>query len=231
MVTLASHEWPTDLKSAANLQRQLASQVIQKPLTNPPQIIAGADLAFKKNSNLAYACVVLLTFPELTLLKYFTLKGPVDFPYIPGYLSFREAPLLLNLFKRVKPEPDLVFFDGQGLAHPKKFGLASHMGVLLNRPSIGCAKSRLIGTFKEPGIEKGCKTQLMDKDGGVIGSVVRTRNNCKPLFISVGHLIDLDSSIDFVLKCSTRFKIPEPTRLAHNLVTAFKKEDRNVNPQ
>ncbi len=167
---------------------------------------------------------MLLRFPSLEVLAQFTHRGTVRFPYVPGLLSFREAPLLLDLFRQVKPAPDLVFFDGQGLAHPRKFGLACHLGLFLDRPSIGCAKSRLIGTFEEPGVPAGSHTPLVEADGTRLGAVVRTRERCKPVFVSIGHKIDLETAIRRTLECTAGYRIPEPTRLAHLLVTRMRRE-------
>ncbi len=184
--------------------------------------MAGADISLTRNSTGAFAGIVVLNARTLEIADEYFIKGKIEFPYIPGLLSFREAPLLLKLFKKVSPAPQLVFFDGQGIAHPRRLGLASHMGLLLGCTTIGCAKSRLTGNYKEPGLKKGSRSCLKDDDNQTIGAAVRTRDNCKPVFISVGHQIDLETAIRWALKCTTRYRIPEPTRLAHIRVNDFR---------
>ena len=207
---------------ARALQTQLAPKVRMQGGKKKPRVVAGCDIGLKKDT--AYAGVVLLDFPSLDIIDTFTLSGPVRFPYIPGLLSFREAPLLLDLFRTVTPDPDLVFFDGQGIAHPRRFGLACHMGLFLDVPTIGCAKSRLTGEHDPPGTTRGDFSHLVDKEGDVLGAALCTRDNCKPVYISAGHRIDLDTAIERTLDCGKGYRIPEPTRLAHNLVTALRKE-------
>lgn len=225
MKTIPLHSWNVTPKEAAAIQTRLAKRIVLQPLGASPKIVAGADIAFDKDSDTAYSAVVLLEFPSLKPIGEFALKGPVTFPYIPGLLSFREAPLLLKLFEKVSPVPDLLFFDGQGLAHPRKLGLASHLGLLLDRPAVGCAKSRLTGHYAEPGQAKGSVSALLNDDEEIIGTVVRTREGCKPIFVSPGHKIDFAGSARWTLQCTTRYRIPEPTRLAHNLVGEFKRRD------
>lgn len=217
------HRWDVSTREAREIQEQLAGRVVCKGGRKTPRIVAGADLSFA--NDLAYAGVILLTFPSLEVIGRFTRKARVRFPYIPGLLSFREAPLLLELFKTVRPAPELIFFDGQGLAHPRRLGLASHLGLFLDCPTIGCAKSRLIGTFREPGVEKGSVSDLLDDENKVIGAVVRSREGCKPIFVSVGHRIGLKTAARRTLQCATRYRIPEPTRLAHLLVKEFRLQD------
>jgi deoxyinosine 3'endonuclease (endonuclease V) len=156
------------------------------------------------------------------LVETATASAKLTFPYIPGLLSFREAPACLAVVRKLRSEPDLFLIDGQGIAHPRRLGLAAHLGLFLDKPAIGCAKSRLIGTFEPPGIEKGAYSPLRDGDE-IIGAVVRTRRNVKPLFISVGNKCRLDDAIRLTLACTTRYRLPEPTRLAHQAVTRFKK--------
>jgi deoxyribonuclease V len=217
------HSWKVTYPQAMAIQKRLAHRVDRKNCLQTPQWVAGADISLTRESPEAFAGIVVLDAHTLEIVEEYFMKGKIDFPYIPGLLSFREAPLLLNLFKKVSPAPQLVFFDGQGIAHPRRLGLASHMGLFLDCPTVGCAKSRLIGTHREPGLKKGCRTRLRDNEGQTIGSVVRTRENCKPVFISVGHQIDLETAVRWTLKCTTRYRIPEPTRLAHNRVNAFRK--------
>ncbi|MDH5761377.1 MAG: deoxyribonuclease V [Nitrospinota bacterium] len=223
MKALNLHSWKVTPQQALKIQTELANQVEQKSRLKPPQWIAGADISLTQESNEAFAGIVVLNAKTLKIADEYYIRGTIDFPYIPGLLSFREAPLLLKLFKKVSPAPQLIFFDGHGIAHPRKLGLASHLGLFLDCPTIGCAKSRLTGKFREPGLKKGSRSRLLDKEGQTIGSVLRTRENCKPVFVSVGHQIDLDSAVQWSLKCTTHYRIPEPTRLAHIRVNAFRK--------
>lgn len=216
------HSWNVSPREAILIQEQLANKIKTQALIKTPQIIAGADIAFDKVSNKAFAGIVILQYPSLEVVKEYTLEDEVLFPYIPGLLSFREAPILLRLFKKVTPAPDLLLIDGQGIAHPRRLGLASHLGLYLNCPTIGCAKSRLIGSYQEPGVKKGSSSPLLDKQTETIGAVLRTKDGCKPIFVSIGHQIDLDNALYWTLKCTAGYRIPEPTRLAHNLVEKFK---------
>jgi len=168
------------------------------------------------------AALEAATQASFELVETATASAKLTFPYIPGLLSFREAPACLAAVKKLKSEPDVLLIDGQGIAHPRRLGLAAHLGLFLDKPTIGCAKSRLIGTFEPPGIEKGQHTPLRDGDE-IIGAVVRTRRNVKPLFISVGNRCRLEDAIRLTLACATKYRLPEPTRLAHQAVSNFKK--------
>lgn len=223
MKIIPLHDWDAPPKEAVAIQNRLARQIVLEPRNEPPQIVAGADIAFDTASGAAFAVVVLLQFPSLQPAGKFAVEGTVKFPYVPGLLSFREAPLLLRAFEQVEPAPDLIFFDGQGLAHPRKLGLASHLGLFLDCPTVGCAKSRLTGHYEEPGQRRGSVSPLLNDAGEPLGAVVRTRDNCKPIFVSPGHKIDIDSAVRWTLQCTTRYRIPEPTRLAHNLVGEYKR--------
>lgn len=218
------HLWDLSPEEGICLQKKLANKIVEKYSGDPPEIVAGADIGFEKNASEAIAGIVLLRFPSLEVIRRYTLKAPVRFPYVPGLLSFREGPILLQLFKKVSPAPHLVFFDGHGLSHPRKLGLASHLGLFLNCPTVGCAKSKLTGLYIEPDAIKGSTSDLLDDEGRVLGAVVRTREKCKPIYVSVGHLIDLPYAIQLTLQCTTRYRIPEPTRLAHNLVNETKRK-------
>jgi deoxyribonuclease V len=190
--------------------------VIETPLRGEPTKIAGVDVSVKADR--VRAVVAVLSFPDLELLDHSAWEGPVTFPYIPGYLSFREIPVLLRALEDLRIWPDLFMTDGQGRAHPRRFGLACHLGVLLDLPTIGVAKSRLTGIHEQPCEEKGCGTPLLDPKGEeAIGAVVRTRAQVKPVFVSVGHRITLAEAVELTLACCPRFKIPEPTRHAHRL--------------
>jgi deoxyribonuclease V len=183
--------------------------------------VAGLDCALRKDTQSIYTTAVVFSFPELQLIETVSAKGPLTFPYVPGLLSFREAPVCLKAAAKLKCIPDLWLIDGQGVAHPRRLGLASHLGLSLNSPTIGCAKSRLVGTYDEPKSEKGNFSWLYDKDEK-IGAVVRTRNNVKPLFISPGHLCSFDNAIKYTLECTIKYRLPEPTRIAHQTVSKIK---------
>jgi deoxyribonuclease V len=169
-----------------------------------------------------FAAVVVFRWPGLERLQAVTAAGAADFPYVPGYLSFREGPVLDRAFRKLAERPDLVIFDGQGIAHPRRFGLASHLGVLWDVPSVGCAKTRLVGTGEEPGAAKGSWTPLRDGEE-VIGSILRTRDGVKPVFVSPGHRIDKAGAREAVLQAVTRYRLPEPTRAAHGEVNAARR--------
>ncbi len=214
-------DWPKDSKAAIAFQRQLATQIITTDDFGPIsdiKYVAGVDAGFEDGGTITRAAVVVLTFPELELVEMAIARVPTTFPYVPGLLSFREAPALLEALAKIEIEPDLILCDGQGIAHPRRLGIASHLGLLVNKPTIGVAKSRYIGTYDEPDLEKGSYSKLMGKDEQ-IGAVVRTRTNVKPLFISAGHRISLETAIDIVLKCTTKYKLPETTRLADRLAS------------
>lgn len=215
------HRWEVSPRQAAILQEELATRVIGRGRATP-RWVAGCDVAYSADGRRGWGAVILLIYPSLEVVEERIAEGEVRFPYIPGLLSFREGPLLLKAFSRLRGEPDLVFFDGHGLAHPRRFGLASHLGLWLERPSIGCAKSRYIGTYEEPGRERGARTPLMAAGGEVIGAVLRTRTGVKPVFVSAGHLIDLDEAVRFTLEVSGRYRLPRPIRLAHNLLSGKK---------
>lgn len=209
-----SHSWNVSLAEAQEIQRQLHGRVLIQPLAIPPQVIAGVDVSIKGEG--ARAAVVLLTYPDLVPFQSAVADLPVSFPYVPGLLAFREGPAVLAAMERLTDRPDLVMFDAQGVAHPRRMGLATHLGVLLDMPAIGCAKSLLCGRYEKPGERKGSWTPLMDGDE-VIGAAVRTRDGVQPVFVSVGHRIDLETAIALVLNCTTRYRLPEPTRRAHQV--------------
>ncbi len=209
----ALHSWDVTPEEARRLQNGLRTQVVKTDRFGKINTVAGVDIGFKKD--IARASVVVLSFPSLQVIDSVVTESPVRFPYVPGLLSFREIPPLLTAFTQLQTEPDLVIVDGQGIAHPRRFGLASHLGLILDRPTIGCAKSRLWGRYEEPETEHGSYTYLMDKDE-VIGAVVRTRKNVKVVYISIGHRISLDSARTLTLACCRGYRLPETTRYAHN---------------
>ena len=206
------HPWEMTPAEARQIQNELRNEVISQDRFGDIKTVAGVDLGFKKD--VARASVIVLSFPELQLIDGVLVESPVPFPYIPGLLSFRETPPLLKAFTQLNTEPDLIIADGQGIAHPRRFGIASHLGLILDRPTIGCAKSRLWGRHKQPNNEAGSIEYLYDK-GEIIGAAVRTRSNVSVVYVSVGHRISLDSAIRLTLACCGRYRLPETTRYAH----------------
>ncbi len=217
------HPWNVSAKKAVAMQRELAARLEFPPLERPPVYVAGADVSFSKKDPRIYAAVVVLKLPELEAVEIATAVDMASFPYVPGLLSFREIPILIQAFKKLKQTPDIVLCDGQGIAHPRGIGLASHLGLFLGLPTVGCAKSRLIGEYRPVGEAKGSQSSLKHK-GETIGTVLRTRAQVKPLFISPGHLIDLKGSVAIVKRCTGRVRLPEPTRQAHIAVNRLRKD-------
>lgn len=210
--------WPTQVAQAKIIQQQLREQVIQKNEVGHVELVAGVDVGFEDNGKTTRAAVAVLNFPALTLHEQAIVRVPTCFPYVPGYLSFRELPGVMQALQQLRSTPDLVLCDGQGIAHPRRFGLACHLGVLTGLPTIGVAKSRLIGQYQEPATTKGAWEPLQDK-GETIGAVLRTRDHVRPLFVSIGHRVDLQTAIEYVLRCTTRYRLPETTRYAHKLAS------------
>lgn len=182
------------------------------------RIVAGVDVGFSPANGTATGGVAAFTFPDLQLVETATATEPVEFPYVPGLLAFREMPAILAAIELLSITPDLYIVDGQGLAHPRRFGIACHLGVFLDKPSIGCAKSRLVGYYEEPGLDPGSASPLTE-DSEQLGVVVRTRFNTKPVFISPGHRISFDTAVRLALECTRGYRLPEPTRLADKLVS------------
>jgi len=208
------HDWQLTSEQAKRLQMELAGMVSGVDETANVRLIAGVDISAPDATGLARAAVVVLAYPELTPVESKVVKKQVTFPYVPGLLSFREAPLVIAACEELEHDPDLIMVDGQGIAHPRRFGIASHLGLLWDKPTIGCAKSRLCGQHKSPPLEAGSYAELLD-NGEVIGAVLRTRLGAQPLYISIGHKVDLKAAILWVLKCCRGQRLPEPTRLAH----------------
>jgi deoxyribonuclease V len=209
------HGWDLGIPEAMDTQRRLASQVVCSGDPGEVRTVAGVDISVLEKGRRAPArgAVVVLSYPELELLDQAVVEAEVTFPYVPGLLSFRETPVLLEPLSRVR-KPDLLLVDGHGFAHPRRFGLACHLGLLLDVPAIGCAKSRLIGEHAEPDRAAGSHTQVRD-GGQVIGAVVRTRDGVNPVYVSVGHRIGLAEAVEWVLRCCRGLRLPETTRLAH----------------
>ena len=234
MRTKVLHSWNLSYSQAIELQKRLADQVQFTPLKNLPKLIAGLDCALSNDGQQILAAVVVLRVPdvikglweplkppEFELIETATARQKVAFPYIPGLLSFRESPVCITAVEKLNIEPDIFFIDGQGVAHPRRFGIATHLGLFFDKPTIGCAKSRLTGIFEDPALEKGAYSPL--KDGQeVIGAVIRTRANVEPVFVSVGNKCSLKDAIKITLDCTTKYRLPEPTRLAHQLVSKLK---------
>jgi deoxyribonuclease V len=226
MKTKHLHEWDLSYGQARELQRRLAKQVRFNKLKCKPAVVAGLDCAFSKDGKTIFAAVVVIKILDFSVIETATASRRVDFPYIPGLLSFREAPVCIEAIEKLRTSPDVFIVDGQGLAHPRRFGIACHIGVLVDKPTVGCAKSRLTGDFTQPGRQKGNFSPLVDGDE-VIGVVLRTRANVKPVFVSVGHKCSLQDAINIVLKCTTKYRLPEPSRLAHQTVERTKELYQN----
>lgn len=208
------HPWDLTPKEAVALQRELASEVRLEPLHSEVSTIAGVDVSIRKDR--AAAAIVVTSYPDLEVVHVDRHELPTPFPYVPGLLSFREIPALLPLFERIGEMPDVIMVDGQGIAHPRRFGLAAHLGVVLDHPCFGVAKTRLVGTHNEPASDRGSREPLYDAEE-IIGAVVRTRAQVKPVFVSSGHRVTLQDAVDLTLTCAPRYKLPEPARLAHRL--------------
>ena len=225
MIARSLHPWDVSYREAIRIQEKLRNNISLIDSSRKVSSIAGADVSYSKRGEEGIAAVVVLSYPDLDLLDETYVKGKVSFPYIPGLLSFREAPLLIQVFQRLQRPPDVVLYDGQGIAHPRSFGLASHMGLLLELPSIGCAKKKLVGDFGNVGPQSGSTTPL--KLGGrIVGAVIRTRKGVRPVFVSPGHRIDLETSIQLVLETSRGFRLPEPLRRAHLMVKGIRSQGR-----
>ncbi len=208
------HGWQVSTGEALAIQRKLAVQVSRNSEVTAPRLIAGVDISVQKATGMATGVVVVLNYPELRLVEARVVNGELDFPYVPGLLSFRELPLTLAACERLTVAPDLVLVDGQGIAHPRRMGLASHLGLFLDTPTIGCAKSLLCGNHEMPGVEPGSYAEVIDR-GEIIGAALRTKLGVKPVYVSIGHKVDLQTVINWVLKCCRGYRLPEPTRLAH----------------
>ena len=212
------NSWPTDTAGAISIQNHLRSQVVTTNQFESITTVAGVDAGFEQEGTITRAAVVVLQLPELTLLEQAIAYRPTTFPYVPSLLSFREMPTVLDAMSQLTLEPDLILCDGAGIAHPRRLGIASHLGVLIDKPTIGVAKSRLLGTYGELADDKGAWAPLMDK-GERIGAVLRSRAGIKPLFVSAGHRISLETAIDYVLQCTPKYRLPETTRLADRLAS------------
>lgn len=209
------HAWNVTPQEAIRLQTQLAPQVItdQRLPVEAVQLVAGVDVSVK--DNLSRAAVVVLRFPALDVVETVTAQRPTTFPYVPGLLSFREGAVILDALRQLQATPDVFIFDGQGIIHPRRIGIASHIGLFIDAPTVGCGKSRLIGQHGPVLAHKGGYAPLVDR-GQTVGVVLRTRDNVRPVYVSAGHRVTLDDARALVLACTTRYRLPEPTRAAHN---------------
>jgi len=226
------HSWDIPRENAAALQNDLRTQLVLADPEPEDRItcIAGADISYDRHSDLFFAVAVLLSYPGLMVREEARAIGRASFPYIPGFLSFREGPILLEALAELRTIPDAVMFDGHGIAHPRGFGLASHLGLWLDLPSIGCAKSRLVGDYREPGPEAGEEEPLLYKER-IIGLVLRTKRRVRPVFISPGHRISLARARDVARRCCRGYRIPEPVRQAHLAVNRLRLADGIANEE
>lgn len=217
------HAWDVAYQKAISIQNSLKKEIILHDGANigPIDIIAGADISYSRGSDLFFAAIVLLSYPGLQPIEEVHAVGRISFPYIPGLLSFREGPVLLQAFEKLSVVPDAVIFDGQGIAHPRGIGLAAHLGLFLDIPAIGCAKSRLCGEHREPGPLPGDHADLLYQ-GRVVGSVLRTKKGVRPVFVSPGHRISSERSREVTLKCCRGYRLPEPVRQAHLAVNRLR---------
>jgi deoxyribonuclease V len=214
--------WPTHAEAAIAMQRQLRPKIITvDQLPDTVRYVAGVDAGFEQQGTITRAAVVVLSFPDLTPVDEALVRCPTTFPYVPGLLSFREIPAVLQALNRIEIQPDIILCDGQGIAHPRRLGIATHLGLIIDRPTIGVAKSRLTGTHAEVPHEKGDWEPLMDGPER-IGAVLRSRTGTKPLYISPGHRISLETALDYVLRCTPKYRLPETTRYADRLASSGK---------
>lgn len=209
------HRWDLTPEEAVQIQKDLREKLILKWDKRTVHTIGGVDIGIQPET--ARAAIVVIQYPELTPLEASIADAPLVFPYLPGLLSFREGPAVLAAWAKLRNQPDLLMFDGQGIAHPRGIGIASQMGLWLDCPTIGVAKSKLYGRHAEVGLARGDKAELVDRTGNLIGHVLRTKEKTKPLYVSPGHLIDVEHATEFVLSCSAGYRLPEPTRWAHKV--------------
>lgn len=219
------HPWNLSFSEARHLQETLARRIRLYFPAKTIHLVAGADVSFNRFSPVLYGGVVTLSFPDLRLVEEKWVIQRTTFPYVPGYLSFREAPAVIAAYRKLNKQPDVMILDGQGIAHPRGLGLASHIGLLLGLPTIGCAKSLLVGEYIDVAPEKGASVPLI-YNGEDVGRVLRTRRNVKPVFVSPGHMMDIEHAVKIVLQCSPKYRLPEPTRQAHRLVNQIRKENK-----
>lgn len=217
------HSWEVPPKEAVEIQERLRGKVEICAHEGHIATIAGVDVSMNRFSDGLYAGIIVLSYPDMTPITHAVFHGKIKFPYVPGLLSFREIPALLKCFEKLSVIPDVIMVDGQGIAHPRRLGIASHLGVLLDRPTIGCAKSRLYGIGNEP-MNPGETMSLRDpKNSEELGMMIKIKNGARPVIISPGHKMDVESALRIALPCFKGYRLPEPTRQAHLLVNAFRK--------
>ena len=214
MKAKALHSWQVSAAEAQAIQRELASQVSRRNEVDAPRLVAGVDISAPSSRGVAKGAVVVVSYPELAVVDTSVVERRIDFPYVPGLLSFREAPAAVDAFERLALTPDLILVDAQGIAHPRRFGFASHLGLLLDTPTIGCAKSILCGKHESLALEVGSHAELID-NGEVVGATLRTRERTNPIYVSIGHKVDLKTALRWTMNCCRGYRLPEPTRLAH----------------
>lgn len=221
------HRWDLTPEEAIKLQNELRNKIDlnNRVDLSKVRLLAASDLAYE--GDVGYAVLLLYSYPELTLLERVSVKRRVTFPYIPGLLAFREMPLLIEALAKLRRRPDVWLVDGAGIAHPRRMGIATHLGIYTNIPTVGCAKSHLFGRFEIPGPKKGSYSYIYDKDE-IIGAVLRTKDNVSPVFLSVGYAISLEVAIDLVLSCCEGYRLPKPLREAHNTIERIKKEGEDM---
>lgn len=217
------HDWNLSPREAIELQKQLAFEVIREDkFAEPIKTVAGIDLGYDVKTDTSRAAVVVLSFPDLQLIEKSEALLPIQFPYVPGLLSFRETPVAIKALEKLENAPDLILCDGQGLAHPRRFGIACHIGIIADLPTIGVAKSILVGKFESLGEQRGSTAPLIHKNE-LIGVALRTKNKTQPVYVSVGHRISLETAVNYVLQCAPKYRLPETTRLADKLASYRKK--------
>lgn len=218
MKIIQRHSWDISPTEAIAIQQQLRGEVVREDRLGPVHHVAGVDVGFEEGGGITRAAVAVLGFPSLERVDHVIFRTLTRFPYVPGLLSFREVPAVIGALEKLTVIPDLLLCDGQGIAHPRRFGIASHLGLLCGIPSIGVAKTRLIGEPVEPPNQRGASVPLLDH-GETIGAILRSRPGVKPLYISIGHRISLATALDYVMACVTRYRLPETTRWAHRLAS------------
>ncbi len=217
-----SHAWNLTPAEAIELQKKLRSQIQLMPLQKAIKLIGGTDMSYNKFSDVIYAGIILLNAETMQVVGHSLVVDQMQFPYIPGLLSFREIPSLIKAWEQLKEKPDIMLVDGHGIAHSRRMGIAAHLGLLTQTPTIGCAKKILYGKYQEPAPEKGSYSPIYDKDE-IIGFALRTKDKVQPMFVSPGNLITLEETVDFVMRCTRGYRLPEPTRQAHNTVNALRR--------
>jgi len=224
---MLKHEWEVSPKEAIEIQNKLKQNVRIEPLKQQVRYIAGADISFNRGENRVYAAIVVLRLADLQEVERSLIVGTIDFPYIPGLLSFREVPILWQAWQQLKQKPDVLVLDGHGIAHNRRFGVASHFGLLVDKPTIGCAKKMFVGTHKELSEEAGNIVGIYENNE-LLGAVLRSRNKVKPIYVSVGHRIILPDALRLMQQCITKYRLPEPTRQAHLIANQLRRGEINV---